>query len=155
MSGVLAKILANQGPPLTFRDGEKTYALRWIDWDMKIELAQKLYERKRDILATLRGSMPPDRYEAKLDKLAQDFDDGVFDLEMPEGRKFYATLQGRLVMGGLIFGCDTNEMLLLLRRRGPEVGALMKQVVRQSVLIADDAGGDSPNPSPPETASPG
>jgi len=166
----LHEILGTGAPPHVLEYAGKRYVLRAIDWDMKAELERHLYSVRVAALAVVRTSMDPPAYQARLDALTRAYEEGEFALESPAGQAYYLgeavpaagaawtdqdfrkaakTLPGRLYFMGLIFGCSPGEALRLVRGRPVEVAALLKTVIKESLLVAEEGEKDSKNPPSP------
>ena len=161
----LGEILGNGAPAHTLTFEGRTYRLRPIDWGMKVELERHLYAERVKALAVTREAMDPGAYQDRLDLLTQSYENGEFSLESPAGQAYYLgepvpaesaawteeeyrraarTLPGRLYLTSLIFGCSETEVLRLLRLETARTAALLRLIISESLLRADQAG-PSPN----------
>lgn len=113
----------------------KVYTLSLVDDAVKMALEKRIFERARDVLFSLREGMSIEHYEKRLDKLADDYQEGYFSpFTSEQGQKYLKTKSGALQLMALIFQCQEAEAASLGADpiNQAEIETLIKVVLQES-----------------------
>lgn len=149
----LSAILGNSGSKFEITYNDRVYKAKLIDQNVKDGFAKKLFAIDRDGLFVLKQCYTHEEYLERLDKKAEDFLMGEYDLVSTRGQKSLGTPVGMLHLCGLIFEIDEMEMMKLMADRKDEILNLLQLILKLSLpQVAAKKDGDSLKVVPPQPA---
>lgn len=143
---------ANHGPLPTYTDPDtgKIYSVRYLGQAEKIEYENWLEERARALLFRGKPAMTAAEWQAEWRAFSEACVAGEYAFHGTIAQRARSTPDGAAKLAMILFGCDSEEMFDLLRRRGDEVRAVLDLAIAKSkAQPRDGAGGSAPNvPAP-------
>lgn len=130
--GVDSEICGNSGTQHTIEYNGKTYTAMYIDGRFQSLFEKRLYERYKKVEIDLKAERTPDAYQARLDKLADEFLNGEFALMSERAQTFLSKLPGMVFLAGLLLGCPEEEVLPLVVAKAAEIRSLFMLIVKES-----------------------
>lgn len=110
----------------------RVYSVSLIGDTEKLKFERRLYRRARDLAELDRDEMAPGEHEARLKEINDDYVAGRFALEGEVGLKALKNVWGMVTLCAMCFGITEDEMAVILKDRGKEVGALFTVIFHES-----------------------
>lgn len=141
-------VSAALGTTYPFSHKGKDYEVSLVTRGKKIAYEKRLMAQAQQGVLALRDATPDEEWRKLWDELTNRIAAGVYRYHGRACSESLKTEEGALGMAALLFGCDEEEMTMLLLERGPEVNALLKIVYAESVPDWAKAEKQVPNSDP-------
>ncbi len=132
----LSQILGNHGAPFELHDGDKVYHAKLIDGEVEDAFSKKLFAKAIDAAMMMKRTMTPEKYQAHLKTLNDDFVAGEYDLKSQRGLKSIGTTWGTFTLCCLLFDVQGKQMMDLMIRKKDEVVSLFGLIIKESLPSA-------------------
>lgn len=124
--------LGNKGQCHKFEHNGKEYTVSYLTQEVKAAMETHLQDKALNLLLKLKGKIPANEWEIKLDKFTEEVVSGEYDFHSELAEKVITKPGGALVLASKLFGIHESAMADLIVERGDDIQALLKVIIAQS-----------------------